>query len=287
MEKLAVATDTGTILHGVLFSQPEKPQVRTVMIAITGIHGNFYSNPFYVHLGQTLSAHGIDFVYAQTRNAFNQIPIVNANTGLPQTIGSYNEDFGKALEDVKAYVDFAQNQGYGRIILAGHSLGANKVIHYLAKSQDKRVDKFILLSPANVTHLTNQISEPERAFIRSQVQNGKGQTMLPFELFGWLPCTADTAYQWLYSPVLNNVHQEADGDFSQIGQITHTGALLIGTLDRFTYGDPQSFLHNINRHFPSAEQNTLIFIENTGHTYQQKEQAMADKVLKVIQDWGR
>ncbi|MDO4431468.1 MAG: alpha/beta fold hydrolase [Lonepinella koalarum] len=285
MEKLAVATQSGAVLDGALFAGTK--QADTVMIAITGIHGNFYSNPFYVHLGQTLSAHGIDFVYAQTRNAFNQIPIVNAKTGLPETIGSYNEDFGKALEDVKAYVDFAQKQGYGRIILAGHSLGANKVIHYLAKSQDKRVDKFILLSPANVTHLTNSISEPERAFIRSQVQNGNDQTILPFELFGWLPCTADTAYQWLYSPVLNNVHQEADGDFSQIGQITHTGALLIGTLDRFTYGDPQSFLHNINRHFPSAEHNTLIFIENTGHTYQQKEQVMADRVLKVIQDWGR
>ena len=85
---------------------------------------------------------------------------------------------------------------------------------------------------------------------------------------------------------LNNVHQEADGDFSQIERIHHTGALLIGTLDRFTYGEPQAFLQNINRHFPNAQSNTLIFIQNTGHTYQQKEQEMVDKVLDVIQAWG-
>lgn len=97
---------------------------------------------------------------------------------------------------------------------------------------------------------------------------------------------ADTAYQWLYSPLLNNVHQETDGDFSQVQQIQHTGALLIGTLDRFTYGDPQAFLQNINRYFPNAEQNELIFIDRTGHTYQQKEQEMAEKVLATIQHWG-
>ena len=44
-----------------------------------------------------------------------------------------------------------------------------------------------------------------------------------------------------------NVHVEADKDFSQAEQITHTGALLIGTYDRFTYGDPAGFLRNIFR----------------------------------------
>ncbi len=117
MQKLNIATETGTILHGALFAGTK--QADTVMIAVTGIHGNFYSNPFYVHLGQTLSAHGIDFVYAQTRNAFNQIPIVNAKTGLSETIGSYNEDFGKAVEDVKAYVDFAQNRAMGGLFWQG------------------------------------------------------------------------------------------------------------------------------------------------------------------------
>ncbi|MEG9530427.1 alpha/beta fold hydrolase [Mannheimia indoligenes] len=285
MKKLEIPTRTGTILHGALFASATK--ANTVVIAITGIHGNFYSNPFYYNIGETLSTNGIDFIYAQTRNAFGQIPIINAKTGEKERIGSFNEDFNKAIEDVSAYVDFAEQQGYGRIILAGHSLGANKVIHYLSSTQDKRVDKFILLSPANVTHLTNQISKPERTFIKAQVADGKGQTLLPFELFGWLPCVADTAYQWLYSPLLNNVHQETDGDFSQVRAVRHTGALLIGTLDGFTYGDPCGFLQNINRHFPKSEQNKLIFIENTGHTYQQKEQQVAERLLALVQKWGQ
>lgn len=283
MQKNQIKTQSGTLLDGALFSQISS---ETVVIAITGIHGNFYSNPFYYNIGETLSANGVDFIYAQTRNAFGKIDFANANTGKAESIGSWNEDFAKTIEDLTAYIDFAEQKGYRNIVLAGHSLGANKVIHYLAQTQDKRVKKFILLSPANITHLTNMVSEKECTYIRQQVEKGQGQKLLPFELFGWLSCVADTAYQWLYSPLLNNVHVETDGDFSQVESISHSGALLIGTLDRFTYGDPSGFLLNINNHFPSADKNVLIFIENTGHTYQQKEQEVADKLLNLLKSWG-
>lgn len=85
--------------------------------------------------------------------------------------------------------------------------------------------------------------------------------------------------------MLNNVHVEADRDFSQVEQITHTGALLIGTLDTFTYGDPSGFLKTINDHMPAAKQNKLIFIEGTGHTYQQKHQEVANKITALVKEW--
>ncbi|MDG4951869.1 DUF1749 domain-containing protein [Actinobacillus equuli] len=284
MKKLNIATQSGTVLHGVLF--PAETQAKTVVIAITGIHGNFYSNPFYYNIGETLSKAGVDFLYAQTRNAFGKMQEVNALTNEPEIIGSFNEDFAKTIEDLTAYLDFAEQQGYENIVLAGHSLGANKVIYYLSETQDPRVNKFLLLSPANVTHLTNFVGDTERAYIRQMIEKGQGQKLLPFELFGWLPATADTAYQWLYSPLLNNVHVEKDGDFSQVEKISHSGALLIGTLDRFTYGDPSGFLRNINAHFTNSQANELIFIENTGHTYQQKEQELADKIRDLLTTWG-
>ena len=100
-----------------------------------------------------------------------------------------------------------------------------------------------------------------------------------------MPCIADTAHDWLFTDTLNNVHVEPDKDFSQAERITHTGALLIGTYDRFTYGDPTGFLRNINNHFPTAGENRLIFIEGTGHTYQRKEQETADKILALVKEW--
>lgn len=42
MFRLNVPTKRGVVLNGVLFRQEEKKTADTVMIAITGIHGNFY-----------------------------------------------------------------------------------------------------------------------------------------------------------------------------------------------------------------------------------------------------
>lgn len=247
MKEIKIETKRGTLLDGSLFNAGDK--VDTVLIAITGIHGNFYSNPFYYNIGNTLTAAGIDFIYAQTNDAFGVIRTMNTHTGKEEVIGSWNERFAMTEEDVEAYIDYAVQRGYKHIILAGHSLGANKVIYYLSHHHDPRVEHFLLM--------------------------------------GWVECTIATAYDWTWSDILNNVHTQPDGDFSQVSKITHTGALLIGTYDNFTDGDPSGFLRNINSHMPTTNQNHLIFIERTGHTYQQKHQELADKILALIQDWHK
>ncbi|MBR0232876.1 MAG: DUF1749 domain-containing protein [Synergistaceae bacterium] len=284
MLKIDVETERGTLLNGVLFSSEKKAD--TVVIAITGIHGNFYSNPFYYNIGDTLTAGGIDFIYAQTNDAFGQIQTFNVKTQTPELIGSWNEDFNYVDEDIEGYLNFAHKEGYKNIILAGHSLGANKVIYYLSRHHDKNnVSHFILLSPANLTWLMKNVTEREKQIILEYVESGNENKILPFYFMGWVECIAKTAYQWLFTPTLNNVHVEADGDFSQAEKITHTGAMIIGTYDNFTYGNPAGFLSNINNHMPTAKENKLIFIQNTGHTYQKKEQEIAEDILKVVKEW--
>ena len=282
---LNVPTKRGVVLNGVLFRAQEKRSADTVMIAITGIHGNFYSNPFYYNIGDTLSAENIDFIYAQTNDAFGQIQTVNVITGKEEIIGSWNERFSYTDEDIDAYLTFAEEEGYRHIILAGHSLGANKVIYYLSRNADLRVEHFFLLSPANLTYMMSGVTEREKQIIREQVERGDGNKMLPFPFMGWVECIAYTAYDWQFSGLLNNVHTAKDGDFSQAEKITHTGALLVGTYDNFTDGDPVEFLRNLNDHMPAADQNKLIFIEKTGHTYQMKNQEVADLILKQLQEW--
>lgn len=287
MYRLDVPTKRGVVLSGVLFRPRQERTTDTVMIAITGIHGNYYSNPFYYNIGDTLNAGGIDFIYAQTNDAFGQIQTVNVNTGKEELIGSWNERFSYTDEDIDAYLTFAQREGYRHIILAGHSLGANKVIYYLSRHHDERVEHFFLLSPANLTYMMSGVTEREKQQLLAQVERGDGDKMLPFPFMGWVECIANTAWDWQFSGLLDNVHTAKDGDFSQAEKITHTGALLVGTYDNFTDGDPAEFLRNLNAHMPTAAQNKLIFIEKTGHTYQMKNQEVAEDILRQLQEWGR
>ncbi|MBP3892598.1 MAG: alpha/beta fold hydrolase [Atopobiaceae bacterium] len=281
---LKVPTDRGPLLDGVLFCDTKAP-ADTVLIAITGIHGNFYSNPFYVNFGQTLNAGGFDFVYAQTCDAFGQIQTEDWRTGKTVVIGSQTEDFNDTCDDAGSYVRWAEQAGYKHIYLAGHSLGANKVIRYLSQTRDPRVERFILLSPANLSYMTSSTTERERQLVKEYMATDRAEQMLPFALMGWAPCVARTAHQWLFEPILNNAHTEPDGDFSQAEQVTHSGMLLVGTYDNFTRGDPTAFLRNINDHMPTASKNELVFIPRTGHTYQQKEQEVADVLCETVARW--
>ena len=285
MFRLNVPTKRGVVLNGVLFRPQNERKADTVMIAITGIHGNFYSNPFYYNIGDILNSANIDFVYAQTNDAFGRIKTVNVITGREEIIGSWNERFSYTDEDIEAYLSFAEKEDYKHIILAGHSLGANKVIYYLSRHHDTRVEHFFFLSPANLDYMMSGVTDREKRIIKEQVKNGSENKMLPFPFMGWVECIAGTAYDWQFSGLLNNVHTAGDGDFSQAEKITHTGALLVGTYDNFTDGSPSEFLRNLNEHIPTANQNKLIFIDKTGHTYQMKHQEVADEILLQLQEW--
>ncbi|MBQ8152271.1 MAG: DUF1749 domain-containing protein [Prevotella sp.] len=202
MKELKIETKRGTLLDGVLFhTQSETDTVKssgiaasrgsdTVLIAITGIHGNFYSNPFYYNIGETLTSAGIDFIYAQTNDAFGVIRTQNVKTGREEIIGSWNERFALTDEDVAAYVDYAEHVGYKHIILAGHSLGANKVIYYLSRHHERlrvgerssgimRVEHFLLLSPANLDYMTGSVTPQQCEMIRQLYERGDADKMLP------------------------------------------------------------------------------------------------------------
>lgn len=185
-------TRRGILLDGVLFANGGE---KTAVIAITGIHGNFYSNPMYYNIGDTLSENGITFIYAQTNDAFNQMETLNATTCKTEIIGSYNECFDDICDDINAYVNFAKEKGYTNIILAGHSLGANKVIHYLANAPETPVKHFILVSPANMRYMLENVTADEKRIIKYFVDNGMDDRMLPFPFMGWAPMIAKTAWQ--------------------------------------------------------------------------------------------
>ena len=122
-------------------------------------------------------------------DAFSFISYSNLKTGKQTTTGVVNDDFSLAYEDVEAYVKYAKNLGFTKIILAGHSLGSNRAIHYLANTTDDFVSNFILSAPVDLRHFFDIIPEKEMYLETAQkfVDEGRGKDILPFAFMGFSP----------------------------------------------------------------------------------------------------
>ena len=76
----------------------------------------------------------------------------------------------------------------------------------------------------------------------------------------------------------------ANLDYMMSNVTEHENNIILDQIRRGD-GDPSEFLRNLNAHMPNADKNKLIFIEQTGHTYQRKHQETADKILKQLLEW--
>jgi pimeloyl-ACP methyl ester carboxylesterase len=63
--------------------------------------------------------------------------------------GTEDESFAGCLADLDAALRFGRAEGYRRFILAGHSTGCQKIVHYQARRQRTEVAGLVLLAPAD------------------------------------------------------------------------------------------------------------------------------------------
>ena len=67
----------------------------------------------------------------------------------PELFGAGFEKFEECISDIRAMITEALRLGCKKIILAGHSTGANKTLYYLYRTKDPAVAGLILLGPVS------------------------------------------------------------------------------------------------------------------------------------------
>ncbi len=137
-----IRTSDGTVLSGITVLPKRKSKV--ALIHIHGIGSKFYN-------GQPL----IKELAADCRNAaigyfkFNTRGHDAAAWEEKGWTGAGFEEFKKCVFDIRAMIRFARRLGYTKIVLAGHSTGANKALYYIYKTRDRSVKKLVLLGPVS------------------------------------------------------------------------------------------------------------------------------------------
>ncbi len=286
MEIIDVQTPRGLVLKGVMWGNSDT--MSTVVIMMSGICSNVFQNALLPAAGELLSKNGIAFIAGQAMDAFSFIGYSNVKTGKQITTGVVNDDFSLAYEDVESYVKYAKELGFEKIILAGHSLGSNRVINYLANTPDNLVGNFILSAPIDLRHFFDIIPDRKKYFETAQkfVDEGRGKDILPFVFMGFSPMTANTLLAFYNAENLKNCPViSGDGETQSLGQIKVNGAFIIGACDSMTNRNAEGFVRNINSYCKNPEQNEIVVIPNASHIYYAKHEEHAQAVLSCVKSF--
>ena len=145
--------DRGFVLDGMLC---EASNASGTVVHVHGSYGNFYQNMFVRVMSGLYTQRGINFL------SFN----LSAHDGIAEGYGRDDEfeyvggaivEFDTCVGDIAGAVRFA-GQFTNRVVLQGHSLGCDRVLHYMLETGDHR--QFVLLCPCDSRDLHRRWAGP-------------------------------------------------------------------------------------------------------------------------------
>lgn len=170
-ELVELKTADGLRLHGVLRElHPGRADAGIVMVH--GYGGNFYSG-IMSFLPKVLSDRGYATLALNMRD---------------HDLGPKKNRFEENLSDIAAAVDELARRGYQDLFLYGHSMGTNRVLFYLAETQDPRIKGLILSAPPgnlfqwNLRIFGRKVATEVLARAQELEVTGKGDTWMLIDL---------------------------------------------------------------------------------------------------------
>ncbi|MPZ50593.1 MAG: alpha/beta fold hydrolase [Dehalococcoidia bacterium] len=185
IELVRVETADGVRLDGSLRRpDPGAPASLAIDAVIMhhGVGGNFYASPYFGQVQESLAAQGCAVLRVNNRG--HDIAYSTPRGRL----GAAFETVDDCRLDWRAWIDFAETQGYRRVALWGHSLGALKTLYYLSTEAGPRVVCAVTASPplfSYTDYAAKAGAERFKAFVeraRSLVDAGDPEAIFPADI---------------------------------------------------------------------------------------------------------
>jgi pimeloyl-ACP methyl ester carboxylesterase len=275
-------TRDGVWLDGVV-SEP-RGRRRTALIWVHGLGSAFSSGqPLIRELSAQLAAAGIGYFKFNTRGHD-----VVAGRGA-RLAGAAFERFGASVEDLRTVIAFAARRGFRRLVLAGHSTGANKVLHYAARVRDRRVGAIILLGPvSDIAGEAKRIGAGElrrRVAAAERMARRDPQALVP-RAWGFLGARR---YVSLYKPgQAEDVfpYGRPNARWTALRSVRVPIAAIIGGRDEYLDRAAGSLLDAFARNAARARSFTGIVVPRAGHGFTGHERELAEIVVRFIRSAG-
>ena len=147
VELVDVQTEDGIRLHGAL--QSASSHAPELVICLHGVGSNFYGSTMMNRVSDAVVCAGRDVLRVNTRGHDN-VFTAHTRTGA-QRLGAAYEIVDECRIDVSAWVGWAQQRGYRRVILLGHSLGAIKILYAQSLQPHPLVHALVAISPPRLS----------------------------------------------------------------------------------------------------------------------------------------
>lgn len=144
----------GLHLDGLLF---EAERAHHTVVHVHGSLGNFYQSPFIRPMAREYTRRGINLL---TFNLATHDGIAEGYRHADdfEYVGGSRAEFESCVSDISGAIAFATELAIP-VVLQGHSLGCDRVVHYLLKTRS--VHRTILLSPCDSYRLQSNWIAPE------------------------------------------------------------------------------------------------------------------------------
>lgn len=284
---IQVNTEDGFKLNG-LYKEGDKNKVATILIH--GFTSDFYSHKFYHSIAEKLESQSNAIILAQTRGTGIQTEFIKTN-GDAEYLGSYFEKIEDAHFDISAYVEYLLNNGYTKIVLAGHSLGTIKSVRYLFEGKYKdKITKLVLLAPFDKNAFM-EVKAPNKwhdfvEIAKEKIDQGKGREIVPIPEWEDFSMSYITFYSWYKQDDLSCMWDffRKDYDFPILQKINIPVKIIVGDNDDFfvykqlgtSYEDAVNVL---NKFIKNSE---FVLINGAVHTYINHDEEVANEVVKFI-----
>lgn len=270
-------TVDGLMLPMVHFESKEKD---VCIICIHGMCGTIVDNYFATVWGKILSEKNIGFIYEHNRGHSIENDIV-MNDGSFKRCGCMYEIFEDCIYDIDLAIQTAKDKGYKKIILLGHSYGCNKVIYYYYKKHPNILGIILASAPDMIgSHL---LVEPDYKELleeaKKNIDNNEPQKLLHKMIEDYMYMSSLTYYNWYNKnsnlnnlPVISNKEHWEQFETIDVPVLTFSGS---------NEEDYYQHLDLLKDKALNCNNFEYKIIDNTGHTYKNKEKEIAN----LIFDW--
>ena len=271
-------TRDGVWLDGVI-AEPRRRR-NAALIWVHGLGSAFSSGqPLIRELSTCLNAAGIAYLKLNTRGHDT------VARGGKRLAGAAFERFGESVEDIRAMIALARRAGHGKVILAGHSTGANKVLHYAARVRDRRVSGLILLGPiSDIAGESKRFGRRElrrRVAVAERIARRDPDALVPRAFGFW----SARRYISLYRPGESEdvfPYHRPNARWAAFRRVRAPVAAIIGSRDEYLDRRPTELIEAFARNATRARSFTGMVIPGARHGFQKREDVLARAIVRWV-----